>query len=172
MNYDIVYDVMDDSVFAGREYGLYFSGFAVFWTFGWWAFHKFVRGVPEVRRKNLAGGLVVGGVLVAVGGLVLINETIPVIRDQRKCRAWLLSREHETVEGTIVSFKREAGSFTAPSHFQVGETKFEVRIRPPRAGGFRGSFTAPGTEGLRLKDGLNVRIACRDGRILRVEVAR
>jgi hypothetical protein len=41
----------------------------------------------------------------------------------------------------------------------------------PRTGGFHGTFTTPQKPDPRLETGLMVRIAHREGRILRIEVA-
>ncbi len=171
MSYNIVYSVLNDSIFAGRERGLLFLGFALLWTGFWFFFHKYVRGVPEDRKRGLWPGVAVGGILIVCGVLVVINETYPVIRDQRRCREWLRSGAHEVTEGVISQFRREAGSYTARTHFQIGDSKFSYRLYPPRAGGFDGNFTAAGTESLRLKNGMHVRIAHHDGRILQIEIA-
>jgi hypothetical protein len=86
-----------------------------------------------------------------------------------QCKEWARSGQYDTAEGVVADHRREAGKYP-PTHFRVGDVPFTYKTYEPKVGGFRGGFTAPGTEDLKLRDGLRVRIAYRDGRILRVEV--
>lgn len=170
LNYRLVYDVLDDSPFAGRGMGLIFLGFALAWTALWVVIHRCVRGMPEERRRKWWVGLVVGSVFATVGVIGICTETWPAYREQRRCREWARSGKHETTEGRIADFQRESGR-NAWRRFQIGEVRFAFRGEQPATGGFRGTFTAEGTDELTLKDGLAVRIAYRDERILRIEIA-
>lgn len=168
--YRIVYDVQDDSVFAGHSIGLIFTGFAIFWTAFWYVLHRYVRGMPPEQRRNAWKGGVAGCILIAAGLIILTGTTIPAIRDQLRCRKWLLTGEHQTATGGVSDFRRDAGK-NAARRFRVGETDFAYwAINSPIAG-FRGDFTTPDATQLKLRDGLSLRIAHRDSRILRIEVA-
>lgn len=164
-----MYDVRDDGLFAGSEFGLYFLGFAIFWTTAWILIHRYVRGMPPDRRRNWRAGAVVGGILVAVGSIVVAGTTYPLARDQWLCREWLEAGEFQTAAGDVTALRREAGKYP-PYHFRVGGTDFSYRPINATVGGFQGEFTAPGSERSKFRDGLPVRVAHRDGRILRIEV--
>jgi hypothetical protein len=115
--------------------------------------------------------VIVGGLFVCVAVVQIVNTAYPVYRDQMQCREWLRAGQHDTVEGTIADFRRDAGK-NPHHHFRVGDVRFTYWPLRQHTGGFSGDFTAPGTDNLKLRDGLRVRIAHRDGRILRIEVAQ
>jgi hypothetical protein len=170
MTYRTVFDVRADDIFAGNAAGLHYLSIAIAWTAVWVVLHRSVQGMPPARRRNGWKGAVVGGVLIAVGVIVVAGTTYPAVRDQRRCREWLRAREYRTATGVVTALRRDAGKYP-PWHFRVGATDFTYRGYNARTGGFRGEFTAPGADRLTLRDGLPVRIAHRDGRILRIEVA-
>ena len=172
MTYHTLYDVADDSAFAGREAGLVFLLVAVGWTALWLLIHWLIRRTRPAAvdgRWNWLGGLVVGVVLIAVGVAVVVTDTYPAYLVQRQCREWVKAGDYQTAEGPVTDFRVENGK-SPPRHFQVAGLPFTYRMSTNDGGGFRGTFTAPGAEDRRLANGLQVRIAHRDGRILRIEV--
>jgi len=168
--YRVAYDVLEDVTLPAQQGGVVFLGFALVWTVAWVAFHRFVRGMPTERRRNLWPGLVAGVVLVGVGAVVVATQTYPMFVDQRRCKDWARGGDFQTVEGPVTRVKREGGK-NPPRHFQVGDIDFTYRVIDPETGGFHGEFTAPWAQDLQLRDGLPVRVAFRDGRILRIDVA-
>jgi hypothetical protein len=169
VNYRVVYDVCDDVALPSHTAALVFLGGAVFFTLAWVVLTYCIRKRSPESGLSMRPGAVVGGLLVCVGVLQVATGTWPVYRDQMRCKEWTRAGDHQTAEGPVTQFERENGKYP-PTHFWVGNVRFTYRTYEPKTGGFSGVFTAPG-EDLKLRDGLRVRIAHRDGRILRIEVA-
>jgi hypothetical protein len=170
MTYTIAYDVRDDSVFAGHGMPLLFVGGAILWTAFWVLLHRCIRGMPPERRRNAWKGSAIGALLIVVGSIAVATSTVPAVRDQLRCRDWLRTGDHQTVAGEVAGLHRQSPSKNPVWLFHVGETEFRYQALQPPVAGFRGEFTAPGTRDRSLRDGLPVRIAHRDGRILRIEI--
>jgi hypothetical protein len=169
VNYRVVYDVLDDVAIPSHTAALFFLGTAIFITVGWVVLTYCIRKTNPERGLSMRPGVVIGTILICVGVLQVAGGTYPVYRDQQQCKEWLRSGQCDTAEGVVAEFHRESGKYP-PTHFRVGDMRLSYKTYEPTTGGFRGGFTAPGTEDLKLRDGLRVRIAHRDGRILRVEV--
>jgi uncharacterized membrane protein len=166
--YQIVYDVSDDLLIPTRQLQIVFLGFALFWTSIWITAYRYDRRKPPDQRRISSGGIFVGIFLVIVGILLVVSETYPEYREQKQCKEWVRIGDYQVAEGPITNLRREAGKYP-PWHFQVGEVLFTYRTINPKVGGFHGEFTAPNTEDLELREGLFVRIAYHDERILRIE---
>jgi hypothetical protein len=168
MAYRVVYDVLDDATLPAHTHELIFLGGALLWLTVWFTLH---RVVPQLRaKKQMRGGLFVGGLFLCIGTIAVVGSTYPTFADQRRCKAWARDNDYQTAEGTITRFKKDPGRDPATT-FTVGDATFTYRRESPKTGGFRGSFTAAEAHDLQLRDGLPVRVAHRDGRILRIEVA-
>jgi hypothetical protein len=170
VNYRTVYDVIDAPALPTHTEGLVFLGGALFFTTVWVTLTHCIRRTNPERELRVWPGLVVGLLLVGVGVLQVVTGTYPVYRDQRQCREWLRAGRHDTVEGVVADFRRDAGK-NPHYHFRVGDVRFTYWPLRQETGGFVGNFTAPGTDDLKLRDGLRVRVTHRDGRILRIEAA-
>jgi hypothetical protein len=170
VNYRVVYDVLDDVPIPAREEGLIFLGAALFWTILWVVLTRCIRARSPGKGPPVRAGVVIGGLFICLGLVTVVRGTYPMFVDQKRCKEWARAGDFLTEEGRITAFVRESGR-NPPTHFQVGAVRFTYRGSATRTGGFRGTFTDPGARDLRLRDGLAVRIAHRDGRILRIEVA-
>ena len=84
-------------------------------------------------------GVVVGGIFVCAGVVQVVGGTHPAYRDQTQCKEWLRSGQHDTAEGVVADFHREAGR-DAPTHFRVGDVRFSYKTYEPTTGGFRGGL--------------------------------
>lgn len=170
MNYRVVYDVLDDVALPSHTFPLVFLGAAAFFMLGWVGLTYCIRKTNPESGLSMRPGVVIGGFFVCLGVSQVVTGTWSVYRDQARCKEWVRAGDHETTEGTVTQHRRESGK-SPPTHFQVGDVRFTYRTYEPKTGGFSGEFTAPGAEGLKLRDGLRVRLAHRDGRILRIELA-
>lgn len=168
--YRTIYDVQNDSIFAGHTAGLAFLSFAIFWTALWFVIHRYVRGMPEDQRRKGRKGIWVGVFFMIVGCIIVADTTIPAVRDQTRCREWLRAGEFETTTGAVTHFRHEAGKYS-PWRFRIGEIDFAYWVINSRKAGFRGDFTTPEESQFKLRDGVPLRISHRDGRILRIEIA-
>ena len=166
MAYRVVYDVLDDAVLPAHTMELMWFGGALLWTTLWVVI---CRSVPQLREKNQGRpGIFIGGFFLIIGTIMVVGSTYPTFADQRRCKAWARAGDYQVAEGPVAGFKRGVGRDPLTT-FRIGNAVFEYRREAPKTGGFRGKFTVP--EDVQLRDGLPVRIAHRDGRILRIEVA-
>jgi hypothetical protein len=164
--YLVLYDVLDDSPRIGL--GPTMLAFAVLWTSFWVFIHRFNPHMPPERRRNWRAALLIGPLFTALALYVLATDTFPGYVDQRRCREWARQHAYETVEGPVVGFRRDAGK-NVTTHFKVGEIAFSYDAMLSKKGGFQGEFTV--LTPIKLRDGPHVRVAHREGRILRMEVA-
>ncbi len=169
MAYRIVYDVLDDAVLPAHREELYWLGFAVVWTLIWAGARRATRKISDPKQRPARGGLVVGGFFICVGILLVTTETLPIFLDQRRCQEWARTGDFQTSEGRINHLIREPGKYPL-THFEVGADNFTFRGLGPKTGGFHGVFTDSKAPEERLREGLPVRIAHHDGRILHIEV--
>jgi hypothetical protein len=136
MAYRVVYDVLDDAVLPAHTHELIFLGGALFWLTLWVTLH---RVVPQLRaKKQMRGGVIVGGLFLAVGTIGVIGSTYATFADQRRCKEWARAGDLQIAEGTITRFKKEPGRDPATT-FAVGDATFTYRREAPKTGGFRGS---------------------------------
>lgn len=170
MSYRTVYDVLNDSLAAGREFGFIFLTATSGWLLLWILLSRILRDVSPNRPKDWRAGMFVGGFLVAVSLIVVATETYPALVIQSRCKEWLRQGDFQTVEGRIQEYHRDPGRH-ARVRFRVEDVWFEFRVGVPVAGGFGGTFTEPGTGKLTLRDGMRVRIAFHDAAILKIEMA-
>jgi Domain of unknown function (DUF4131) len=111
----------------------------------------------SASRSVLVLGVLVFLVFAGIGGNALLQ--------QRRCKEWLASGQYETVEGVVSDYIR----YSKPSseQFRVGDLAVSCAWQ---TAGYRGRFTVPDAADA-LHNGTRVRIAHRDGYILRIESA-
>jgi len=120
-----------------------------------------VTGRPQVAP--LAGAIIL---LLVVGCIevFLASHTYDAYVQQRRCREWVRAGQYQVTEGTVADYQfRKAGS-----RFRVADESFDLL---EVSAGFTGRFNAPGAAEGSLRDGLPVRLAHREGFVLRVEIA-
>jgi hypothetical protein len=121
------------------------------------------------KKGAARGGFVVGGLFICIGTWMAATETYPLFADQRQCKDWARAGNYQMAEGRVTGLIRERGR-NQPTHFKVGSADFTYHGFQPWTGGFHGVCMAPDAQDLCLREGLPVRIAYYDGRILRIEV--
>jgi hypothetical protein len=177
MTYQVVYDVLD-SVWSVLDTGesrflLFSLGIAILVILLYWRGIGYLNGRPvsdpEQGCGNLAGMLLFLGVFIVIGVWMVATNNYPAYLEHLRFKEWVRQGDYQTVEGAITDFS--AGRKYNDSHFRVGDVRFTYSRTDNSKGSFRGQFTAPGTEDLRLQNGLKVRIAHREERILRIEIA-
>jgi hypothetical protein len=101
--------------------------------------------------------------LCGVGAVFFGSLTCGAFVQQRQCQEWVRLRTYQVTQGTISDYHfRKAGA-----NFRVAGVPFDLL---PRSVGFTGRFNVPRDAEGSLRDGLRVRLAHRDGFILRVEI--
>jgi hypothetical protein len=170
MTYRVVYDVLDSSVSAQNRGELFFLLFALVWTTLLFFIYRHRRRWLSNQVREMLGGFLAGGLFIVIGVWLVATRTYPAYLENQRCKEWARRGDYQTAEGPITDFARGPGREPLIS-FRAGETSFTYRWNDSSKGSFHGSFTAPGTEGLRLRGGLMVRVAHRDGVILRIEIA-
>jgi hypothetical protein len=156
MKYDLVYDAATasfpwDTVF---HVALMLAAGAGF----------FVVSVIRKRRGHIIFMIVwIAGVLL-LGGLGSSN----VIHQYVQCKRWSESRDYSLVEGTVTNFHPMPKSGHDTERFTVEGVKFEYSDFDLSKGGFNNTASHGGP----IREGLPVRIAYRDGRILKLEIGK
>jgi hypothetical protein len=170
MTYRVVYEVLDDSLLPHKG-GLGLLVVVLVWLGVFVAVHLFGKSSPEQRRKMRWAWLPVG-LLAAVAVWLIATRDFPSYADQRQCREWVRTGAFEVVEGRVSDLS-PPDRVRRPRHpridFRVGGVPFSYRYGQLGRGGFQGTFTAADAQA--ISEGLPVRIAHRDGRILRIETA-
>ena len=95
----------------------------------------------------------------------LASQLYKAVVQQNQCQEWVRAGCYEVTEGSITDYNFQKGG----SSFRVAGVPFDLL---PLSVGFTGRFNAPGTAGGSLRNGLQVRLAHREGFILRVEIMR
>jgi hypothetical protein len=167
VRYRVVYDVLDDGALPGIQSVLVMLGAALLFMLGVLLTYRLKRQMPPAKRRRILFGLIPCVLLVPIGAWGVASRTCPALLDQRQCKAWARAGDYQTVEGSIT----HRGGSKSSMYFQVAGVDFTCTWDNPRTGGFCGDFTAPGEKALLLLNGLPVRVAHWDGRILRLEVA-
>jgi hypothetical protein len=167
--YRVVYDVLNDTAIPGRMPELVWLGFAVAWTAIWFGLNRILTKTSARKSRTTRGGFLVGGVFICIGIWLAASQTYPLFVDQRLCKDWARTGNFHITDGRVTALIRERGKYP-PTHFQVGNASFTYYGFPPRTGGFHGIFTESDAHNLSLREGLAVRIAHHNGRILRIEV--
>jgi hypothetical protein len=170
MTYRVVYDVLDTESSLKNSGGLNILlvalVFMILLIFLYWRGIGYQEGrqlSDQDQGQRILGGVLFLGLFVLVGFCEVATQTYPEYVEEQRCKEWARSGDHQTVEGPITDF--------GGGGFRIGEASFKYSRKYPDKGGFRGKFTAPQTEGLRLRPGLRARVAHREGRILRIELA-
>jgi hypothetical protein len=95
--------------------------------------------------------------------LFAARKTYEGFAQLRQCQEWLQAGQYHVTEGSIANYQyRRAGA-----SFRVADSPFDIL---DRSAGFTGRFNVPGAPQVSLRDGLQVRLAHREGFILRVEI--
>ena len=104
------------------------------------------------------------GLLMVVLAVLCASFTYKAFALWKQCQAWERAGEYRITEGTVADYNfRKAGS-----SFRVGDQSFDLLNA---YAGFTGRFNVPGAPQDSLADGMRVRLAQREGLILRVEIA-
>jgi hypothetical protein len=111
----------------------------------------------SVSRSVLVLGVLVFLVFTGIGGNALLQ--------QWRCKEWAASGQYQTVEGVISEYVRYAKP--SSEQFRVGELTVSCAWQ---TAGYRGRFTVTDIPDA-LHNGVRVRVAHRDGYILRLESA-
>jgi hypothetical protein len=104
--------------------------------------------------------LVLGSIGVAIGCFAYQG-----ILQRQHCKEWARTGQYEVAEGTIADYQLRKGS----SSFRIAGQAFDLLNV---YAGFTGRFNVAGAESKSLRNELPVRLAHRDGFILRIEIAR
>src|SRR5262249_29669257 len=97
-------------------------------------------------------------------GVFLASYTYEAFVQRRRCQEWARAGQYQVTEGTVADYQyRKAGP-----RFRVAGVSFDLLNG---SAGFTGRFNVPGAAEGSLRDGLPVRLAHREGFILRVEIA-
>jgi hypothetical protein len=128
------------------------------------------RRMSEVDPGKKLAGLLLPLLFILVGAWEVATNNYPAYLENERFKEWVRLGDYETIEGVITNYSmgRKYGS----AGFQVGDIRFTYPRMDHSTGSFRGQFSAPGTEDLKLENGMKVRIAHREGRILRMEIAK
>lgn len=153
--YTVVYDVLRDGigiapvgVCLGMLLGLGF-GIALL--------------IHERKQRKPIGGLIVGLILWGTAALFGGGN---VIYQHLRCVAWAKSGNYEVVEGRVTGFQPRSAGQKSSERFTVKGLTFAYSDSNLGQGGFRYPFGPHG----RLQDGTRVRVAHRQGRILKLEI--
>ena len=181
MAYRVVYDLLDDSwVYVPGA----LAAFCFLCVAFMWRHRRNHRGVVEGTASFtiLSPGLIshrpawrstagqpaplLHVATFGIIGLCLVNVEYNAVADQWQSKEWLRAGQYDTVEGVIADCRpsRNGGAH----RFRVQEIVFVC----DKAGGFRGTFTAPDAppSAEALRNGARVRVTHREGRVLRIEI--
>jgi hypothetical protein len=173
MRYRLVYDVLNDGF---PWLGVFFTSVPLLIAIGCLLeLAERVRGKPPVPMPvpRVFGRIPLGAaplpflilfiLLFGFGALFFALLTHRAFVQERECQEWVRSGKYQVAEGTITDY-----------HFRKGGSSFRIEGVPfdllNRSVGFTGRFNVPCDPQGELKDGLRVRLAHRDGFILRVEI--
>jgi hypothetical protein len=171
MQYRLVYDVLND----GPPWGgvVSFILLLLFATASLLEIVARVRGrsIPPVHVRgyrtsaDLPFGFVTafGLIMIVLAGLCA-SYTYKAFALRTLCQKWDRAGQYQLTEGTVADYRfRKRGS-----SFRVADQSFDLLSV---SAGFRGRFNIPGAPEGSLADGMRVRLAHREGIILRVEIA-
>lgn len=170
MNYHLVYDVRNDGL---PWFGIALVGIMLLSTVACMLeirerlrgkSDKGVRIPGRANVRDLPIAAVIGlGLFMMCLTVLLASYAFNGYAQRQHCRDWAQANEYQITEGTIGDYwYRKAGP-----RFNVGAMSFDLAHQ---AAGFSGNFNVPSREES-LHNGLHVRLAHRDGYILRVEIA-
>ena len=91
-----------------------------------------------------------------------------VIHQHLQCKEWLESKNYNIVEGVVENFHPMPKSGHDTERFTVKNVKFEFSDFDLSKGGFNNTSSHGGP----IREGLPVRIAYKNGRILKLEIKR
>jgi hypothetical protein len=172
MQYRLVYDVLNDGF---PWFGVAFTVVPLLLAIacGLEMLER-IRGKARVPMPRVPGrinlkatpfSLVVVSFLVLASAVVfLASRTYEGYMQRQRCREWTRTGQYQVAEGTITDYQfRKAGA-----RFSVAGLSFELL---ERSAGFTGRFNVPTRAEGSLRDGSRVRLAHREGFILRLEIA-
>ncbi len=170
MHYHLVYDVLNDGF---PWFGIAFAVLLSLFTFACLIeIRERLRGNSEPRirtpgrasMRDLPLAAVVGFTLLMLCFTTLLaRDTYDGYSQRLRCREWAQDHQFQVTEGTISDYEyRKAGP-----RFSVANMVFDMANR---SAAFSGRFNFPAHEES-LRNGLHVRLAHRDGYILRIELA-
>jgi hypothetical protein len=169
MNYRLVYDVLNDTTFPW--FGVFFAIVPLLLVAAsCLELVDRVRGggptsaLPRGLHTIPIAGLVVAILILSLFGFFSASKTYEGFVQRQQCKEWARAGQYQVTEGAIADYElRKAGAT-----FRVADFSFDLLNR---SAGFTGRFNAGAAAQDLLRDGLRVRLAHRDGFILRVEVA-
>jgi len=107
---------------------------------------------------------IVSVLLLVSAGVFFASRTYEGFVQQQRCQEWVRSGQYQVTEGTVADYEyRKAGP-----RFRVADSSFDLL---DHSAGFAGRFNIPGAAAESLQEGMRVRLAHREGFVLRVEVA-
>ena len=122
----------------------------------------FAVSVLRRRRGDIRFMIVWVLFVTIVGGLGSAN----VVKQHWQSKNWAESNDFEVVEGTVSNFHPMPHYGHDSERFNVNNVKFEYSDYDLSKGGFNNTASHGGP----IKEGLQVRISYRDGRILKLEI--
>jgi hypothetical protein len=170
MQYALVYDVMN----AGPPW--FGVAFAIILLLA--AVASFLEILERVRvsqtppRKCRPGTIVVFPLAVVIAlflatagvSMLVARGTYEAFVLREHCHEWVQAEQYQVTEGIVADYEYSK----AGPRFRVAGLPFDLL---DTSAGFTGRFNIPGSEAGELRDGLRVRLAHREGIILRVEIA-
>ncbi len=172
MTYQLAYDVLDDQILPSSGGGVVLLVVTLIWLGFWGAAYRWAEMSPP-RHREMRWAWIPVALFAVLAIWLTATRDYPSFADQRQCRTWSRTGDYETTEGRVSL--RPSGPPDGNRYrrdFWVGDVPFTYyRYLNVGRGGFQGSFTAADAANLLLSEGLRVRIAHRNGRILRIETA-
>jgi hypothetical protein len=173
MQYQLVYDVLKDDRFPW--FGLVFTSVPFLFAIALLLeIIERVRGKRSVPTSRMAGRITLKATplplvivfLLVLGavGVFLASKMYEALMQRQRCQEWARAGECQSTEGTVADYYFRKGG----SSFRVADQSFEL---VHNAAGFTGRYNVPRDAEGSLRNGLRVRLAHRDGYILRVEIA-
>jgi hypothetical protein len=155
MSYVVVYDILESR--SGAEVGV--VGLLLGTLIG---IFFLLRDIKRQRRFGIIFSIIWLTGWIFLGSVGFGN----IYYQHSQCMQWARSGDYQMVEGPIVNFKEYTRG--EGERFSVGNVHFEYSSYDLSVCGFK-HF---GNKGNPIQDGLQVRIAYRDGKILKLEIAK
>ena len=158
MEYKVVYDILKDSADAAEANSLLWRPLIIGIFIG--------IVIALIKRTRFAY------VFVVLWALIWLAIGYPgiqhVIKEDATCKAWARSGQFIVLEGRVSDFKPMPYTGHGVESFRVNGASFTYSDYDKSKCGFRNTASHGGP----IHEGLQVRISARDGRILKLEVAK